>query len=61
VIPAGVIPAGVIPAGVILAHAESLLQEATLVALRADAGQVALRMVPGVPGRSLVEAAHGRY
>jgi nucleotide-binding universal stress UspA family protein len=42
---------------VITAHAESLLQEATLAAVRADAGQVELRVVQGVPGRSLVEAA----
>jgi len=39
------------------AQAESLLQEATLEALGADAGQVELRVVQGVPGRSLVEAA----
>jgi nucleotide-binding universal stress UspA family protein len=38
-------------------HAESMLQEATLEALGADAGQVELRVVQGVPGRSLVEAA----
>jgi nucleotide-binding universal stress UspA family protein len=39
------------------AQAESLLQEATLEALGADAGQVELRVMQGVPGRSLVEAA----
>jgi len=39
------------------AQAESLLQEATLEALGPDAGQVELRVVQGVPGRSLVEAA----
>jgi nucleotide-binding universal stress UspA family protein len=39
------------------ADAESLLQEATLEGLGADAGQVELRVVQGVPGRSLVEAA----
>jgi nucleotide-binding universal stress UspA family protein len=39
------------------AHAESVLQDATLEALGVDAGQVELRVVQGVPGRSLVEAA----
>lgn len=39
------------------AQAESVLQEATLEALGVDAGQVELRVVQGVPGRSLVEAA----
>jgi nucleotide-binding universal stress UspA family protein len=39
------------------ARAESVLQEAALEALGPDAGQVELRVVPGMPGRTLVDAA----
>jgi nucleotide-binding universal stress UspA family protein len=39
------------------AHAEDVLRDATLDALGAEAAQVELRVVQGLPGRSLVEAA----
>ena len=51
-------PAGALrTAGEQRAHAEDVLRDATLDALGAEAAQVELRVVQGLPARSLVEAA----